>query len=132
MSASIDILYHVHHNDYRIVETGISVDYDVEDASSHNPISHGFSLVSNILKTIERERPLTALGLPGFAGSFVGLTIAYLTMSTFLTTGVFRVGLAVTATFFTLTGLFTCFTAVILHSMSHLAESQRRVSNSTD
>ncbi|WP_082256466.1 glycosyltransferase family 2 protein [Haloferax sp. ATB1] len=130
MNASIDILYHAHHNDYRLEEVGVTIDYDVENASSHHPIAHGLSLVSNILKTVELERPLTALGVPGFFGSTVGIFIAYFTISNYLTTGEFQLGMAVTSTLFVLAGLLACFTAIILHSMSRLFESSR--SSSTE
>ncbi|WP_411968823.1 glycosyltransferase family 2 protein [Haloferax sp. YSSS75] len=122
MNASTDILYHAHHNDYRIEETGVWINYDVENPSSHHPIMHGLSLVSNIMKTVERERPLTALGVPGFFGSAIGVIIAYFAISDYLTNGVFQIEMAVTSTLFVIVGLLTCFTAIILHSMSRLFE----------
>lgn len=122
MNASIDILYHAHHNDYQLEEIGVEIDYDVENASSHHPLAHGLSLVSNILKTVELERPLTVLGVPGFFGLTIGILIAYITISNYLTTGVFELGLAVTSTVFVFIGLLACFTAIILHSMSRLFE----------
>ncbi|SFK65339.1 Glycosyl transferase family 2 [Halogranum rubrum] len=118
MSASTDILYHAHNHNYEIEEVGTTISYDVEDASTHNPISHGLSLVGNILKTIEHERPVTVLGIPGFISSFVGLGFGYATFSNYINTGIFPLGLAVTASFFTLVGIFACFTAIILHSLN--------------
>jgi len=123
MSASTDILYHAHQHDYDIEEFGTRVDYDVEDPSSHNPVSHGLTLVKNILKTIERERPMTTLGFPGFASAFAGLGFGYWTFSNYLSSGTFPMGLAITSAFFALAGIFACFTAIILHSLNtHLDE----------
>ncbi|HKJ59212.1 MAG TPA: glycosyltransferase family 2 protein, partial [Halobacteriales archaeon] len=68
MSASTDILYHAHHHDFAIEEVGTSIYYDVEAASSQNPLSHGLDLVNNILKTVERDRPVLTLGVPGVVG----------------------------------------------------------------
>jgi hypothetical protein len=51
MSAITDILYHADQLGYDIAETGTTIDYDVENANSHNPITHGLVLVGNILKT---------------------------------------------------------------------------------
>jgi glycosyltransferase involved in cell wall biosynthesis len=81
MSASTDILYHAHHNDYVIEEVGTTIDYDVADGSHHSPVSHGVHLVMNIVKTVERDRPITFLGVPGFLLSFVGLGFGYWTIS---------------------------------------------------
>ena len=58
MSASTDILFHARQNDYIIEETGVAVSYDVENPNSQNPVSHGLSLVANILKTVARDRSL--------------------------------------------------------------------------
>ena len=118
MCASTDILYHAHHSDYDIAEVGTTIDYDVKDASSHGAVSHGIHLVMNIVKTVERDRPITFLGLPGFLLSFVGLGFGYWTISNFLNTGVFPIGLAVTSMFFVLIGIFACFSAVMLHALS--------------
>ncbi|MDS0295295.1 polysaccharide deacetylase family protein [Halogeometricum luteum] len=62
MSASTDILYHAHRNDYEVDEVGVSVTYDVENPSSHHPVLHGLTLVSNILKTVTRDRSRTVFG----------------------------------------------------------------------
>jgi glycosyltransferase involved in cell wall biosynthesis len=49
MDASLDILYHVRGLDYDITEVGTTITYDVEQASSDDPISHGLELVSAIV-----------------------------------------------------------------------------------
>lgn len=118
MSASTDILYHAHHNHFDVEEVGTEITYDVESTSSRNPVSHGFTLVSNILKTVERDRPITALGVPGFFSAFAGLGLGYLTFSNYLATGVFPMGLALTSAVFGLAGIFAAFTAIILHSLN--------------
>ncbi|KAB1185475.1 MULTISPECIES: glycosyltransferase family 2 protein [Haloferax] len=122
MSASTDILYHAHHYNYRIEEIPIRVEYDVEDANSANPISHGWNLVSNILRTVERERPMTALGVPGFLATVVGVMFGYLFVVQYLTNGQLPVGIAVLCALFTLAGMFACFTGIILHSMNRVLE----------
>jgi len=100
MSASTDILYHAHQHGYELEEIGTTIDYDVEDASTHNPVSHGISLVGNILRTVERERPIMVLGVPGFLSSFVGLGFGYWTFVNYISSGTFPIELAlISATF---------------------------------
>jgi len=118
MSASTDILHHAHHNGYEVVEAGTNVDYDVETGSSHHPVAHGITLVSNILKTVERDRPITTVGVPGFFGSIAGLGFGYWTFTNYIASGSFPLGLAITSAFFGLAGIFACFTAIILHSLN--------------
>lgn len=118
MSASTDILHHAYKNDYAIQEVGTSISYDVEDASSHHPVAHGMQLVGNLIRTIERERPLLLLGVPGFISTSLGVIFVYWTFSNYLSTGTFPISLAVIAGLFGLLGSFTSFTAIILHSLN--------------
>ena len=118
MNASIDILYHAHSNNFEIVEVGTTVEYDVENASSQNPVSHGITLVRNILKTVERERPIMILGLPGFLSTMIGLYFGYMAISNYMSTETFPIGLSVSSAVFGLAGIFTVFTAIILHALN--------------
>jgi glycosyltransferase involved in cell wall biosynthesis len=118
MGASTDILHHAHAENYDIEEVGTTVRYDVENGSEHNPLRHGLTLVSNLLTTIEQERPVLILGVPGFVLASLGIGFGYWTFSTFLNSGTFPIGLAVTSVFFTLIGVFSGFTAIILHALA--------------
>lgn len=118
MDASTDILYHGHSQGYDFREVGTTIDYEMNDRSTHHPVRHGFQLVSNILRTVERERPVTALGLPGLFMIAVGVLFAYWTTSNYLSSGTFPLGLATVAGFFSITGTFTAFTGIILHSLN--------------
>ncbi len=123
MDASIDILYHVYRRGYAITEVGTTIDYDVADASSHNPVRHGLVLVRKLLQTIEQDRPIMSLGVPGFLSTIVGFGFGYWTFSVYIQSGTFPKGLAITSVFFTLAGIFSCFTAIILHSLNRHADS---------
>ena len=118
MGASTDILQHAHREGYDIEEVGTTVEYQVENGSNQNPVSHGVTLVMNLLRTIEQQRPVTVLGIPGFVSAFLGLGFGYWTFSTYIQSGVFPLGLAVTSSFFGLAGIFACFTAIILHALN--------------
>ena len=121
MAASTDILYHARREGYDIAEVGTTIRYNVEDASSQNPVTHGLVLVSNILRTIEREHPITILGVPGFLMAVLGLSFGYWGIASYVRTGVLPFGPALASSFFLLFGIFACFTAIILHSLeTHL------------
>lgn len=123
MDASTDILYHGHKEELDIVEVGTTVYYDVEDGSSQHPVSHGFGLVRNLLHTIERDRPIAFVGVPGFLCALFGLVIGYVAMSNFLATQTFPLGLALASSVFFLTGLFLGTTAVVLHALKQYLEN---------
>lgn len=121
MTASTDILYHAIGQNYAIEEVPTTIDYDVENGSSHHPLAHGLGLLNNILKTVERNRPMTVLGVPGFTCAFAGLSASYWTISSYVRTGTFPIGHAAASAFLVLAGVFACFTAIILHAFNHQA-----------
>ncbi|WP_217895824.1 glycosyltransferase family 2 protein [Natronolimnobius baerhuensis] len=128
MGASTDILHHAHHQSFAIDEVGTTVSYDVDNASSQNPIAHGIHLVTNILRTVEEERPISSLGIPGLLSATCGIGFAYLTMANYIDSGTFPLGLALVSIFFTLAGIFACFTSIILHSLN---KHSQRVAETT-
>ncbi|QLG29214.1 glycosyltransferase family 2 protein [Halorarum halophilum] len=118
MSASTDILYHAHRLGFNVEEVGVVVDYDVDDASTINPLSHGYVLVMNLLNTIERERPLVVLSLPGSFVTLTGFGFGYWGVASYVESGNLEIEIALIALFFILTGFLTVFTGVILHSLN--------------
>ena len=118
MDASLDILYQSSEADYQVEEVPVTIDYSVDDASSQDPISHGITLVTNIVETVERKRPITLLGLPGFTTVLVGLLLSFWTFSNYINSGSFPFGVALGASVFTIAGFLASFTAIILHSLS--------------
>lgn len=123
MSASTDVLYHAHQHGYSIGEAGVSITYDVDNPSSMNPFIHGFSLVTNILNTVERERPLLTFGLPGVTLVLFGVAYTFVT-AIVETIPVHPLGLTVTS-IITMVGIISCFTALILHSLTGLIKQER-------
>lgn len=117
MGASTDILNHAHLEGYDIEEVGTTITYDVEEPCSQSPWSHGIHLVMNILQTVEEQRPIMLLGVPGFVSTLIGLSFGYFTFANYIDTGTFPLGLAIVSVFFGLAGIFSCFTAIILHSL---------------
>lgn len=118
MDASTDILYQAHREDLDVIEEGVHIDYKVANGSHRHPVRHGFVLVSNLLRTIETERPITLVGIPGVVSILIGIGFAYWALSMFVRTGVFPNGVAIVAIAFGLLGTFATFTAIILHALN--------------
>jgi hypothetical protein len=78
--------------------------------------------VNNLILTIERQRPLLALGVPGFASILVGGWVGYTAINAYLTAQTFSAGMALLSGFLSLAGLFACFTGITLHSISTYME----------
>lgn len=81
MDASIEILYHACHHDFDIVEVETSVNYDLDDASSYNPVYHGTILMRNIILNLERIRPTVFPGILGLLSIGFGTGLAVWSLS---------------------------------------------------
>ncbi len=117
MCASTDILFHARDRGYNIEEIAISVRYDVENASSYDPISHGYGLVNNIVTTVQRSHPLISLGIPGLLGVLLSVTMAYWLVSGFLAAGTLSYGLLVASTLLLVGSVLTSTAAVLLYTL---------------
>lgn len=117
MSATTDILYHARRNGYDVREVGASIRYDGEETSTQNPLVHGFSVVSNILRTVERERPLTFIGVPGITLTLVGFGFGYWALVNYVRTGTLPTGIVLFCIFTGVLGSLLALTGIILHSI---------------
>lgn len=117
MDASTDVLYHAKREGYDINEVGVSINYDVDSASSHSPVFHGFVLVRNIFRVLQRERPFLTLGVPGLLSTFLGLWFGYLLLSTVLQTGALSLEYLFVSTILSLAGVLGLITSVVLHAL---------------
>ena len=118
MWASTDILYHAHRMNYVVEEVPTTITYDVENGSTRNPITHGYALVRNLLRTIERDRPITVLGAPGFLCTLIGFGAGYWTVSNYVQTETFPLGVGLLTVALVLAGLLACVAAIVLHSLN--------------
>jgi len=123
MSASTDILYHARRMDYDVEEVGTTICYQGGETSTQNPFFHGLTVVSNILRTIERERPLTYLGVPGLTAILLGIGLGYWTIVNYLQSGTFPTGIMLFCIFSTVLGSLLSFTSIILHSVKTQVET---------
>jgi hypothetical protein len=117
MGASTDILFHADRRGYDVAEVDVEISYDVGNPSSQHPVEHGLHLVNNLLATVERDHPILLFGVPGGVSVAGGTALGYWTVSNYLGTGTFPLGVALTAAVFLFLGTLAVFTAVILHAV---------------
>lgn len=118
MDASIDILYHANSYGYDIEEVPTTIKYDIGDDRRYNPVQHGIMLIMNVIRTVERKRPITLLGVPGVCSVLIGLGFSYWAITNYIQSGSFSLGISITAVFFMLTGMLAVFSCIILHSLA--------------
>ena len=125
MGISTEILIKANKKKLRIKEVPIKILYQ-GNTSTHNPISHGVSVILSTTKFISIERPLTFYGIPGLIFLIIGLIFVGWTIQYFTEFGVFQPVLALLGIGLTLFGLMCVLTSIILFSLIHVIREQKQ------
>ena len=124
MGISTEILIKANRKKLRIKEVPIKILYQGK-TSTHNPISHGVSVILSTTKFVSTEHPLSFYGIPGLVLLVVGLIFVGWTIQYFTEYGVFNPILALVAIGLTLCGLLCVFTTIILFSLVHIIREDK-------
>jgi dolichol-phosphate mannosyltransferase len=122
MPAGSEILMQIKDHDLKFKEVGIHCNYDVENASSQNPVSHGFSVLMSILNNVGEKRPVLFLGLPGTIFILIGIFYGGWTLQLYSSTKILPIGNALISVMTTLIGVFSVFTAIILYTITNFVQ----------
>jgi glycosyltransferase involved in cell wall biosynthesis len=124
MGASAEILMKAGDEGLRVVEVPVQVHYRNLDTSTHNPLRHGLSVLSTIIKLIVEESPLVYLGIPGLGLLTIGVFFGLWTLQIYATSDPHRIvtNLALATVFFGLSGIFALFTAITLYAIARLVK----------
>ncbi|NLV27966.1 MAG: glycosyltransferase [Methanomicrobiales archaeon] len=77
MSAGSEILIQISENNLNVKEVPINVRYDLEDTSTHNPVVHGISVLSNIFGLINYKNPIIIFSIPAGILIILGISTLY-------------------------------------------------------
>jgi glycosyltransferase involved in cell wall biosynthesis len=124
MGISTEILIKTQKAGYKITEVPITVLYE-GDTSTHNPISHGSSVIFSTIKYVAIERPLTFYGIPGVIFLCIGIFFSVWALQIFsqereLVTNIVLVGGGGI-----ILGTVLMITATILHSIISVVREKR-------
>lgn len=76
MGVSTEILVKASERDLSIKEVPITINYDVEDASTHNPVFHGFGVITTIIRFMSLRHPLAFYTIPGIV--LLGIAVGFM------------------------------------------------------
>lgn len=65
MSVSTEILIRASEKKLLVTEVPITINYDIKDTSTHNPITHGIGVLYSVFQFVSLRHPLASYGLPG-------------------------------------------------------------------
>lgn len=126
MAVSTEILMRAAQENLAIKEVPISVSYDVEDASTHNPVSHGLGVVITIIRFLSIYHPLSFYGLPGLAFLVISGIYVSWALDLFSTTRYVSTNMIMIAVGSAVMGLMLLVTSLILFTMSALLREKFR------
>lgn len=125
MGVSTEILLKANKLGLRISEVPITVSYD-GDTSTHNPISHGTSVILSTMKFISIEHPLMFYGIPGLIFLAIGLFFMGWTIQEFTETRRIITNISLIGFGFSIFGMLSLMTSIILYSLVNVIRENNR------
>ena len=116
MGVSTEILIKSHKKGYRIKEVPIIIKYEGE-TSTHNPLSHGSSVIFSTLQYVAIQRPLTFYGIPGICFLIIGIFFSIWSIQIFTEQGKLITNIAIIGGASFTTGIILMISASILHAI---------------
>ncbi len=117
MSVSTEILLRASEKELTITEVPITVKYDIKDASTHNPISHGVRIIYSVLQYISLRHPLAFYGIPGII--LLGIAAFFMrnALNLFSKTGYVSTNMILIAVGIAVVGVILLATAAIVYTL---------------
>ena len=116
MGVSTEILIKASNLELKVVEVPIKVHYDT-DTSTHNPVSHGTSVILSTIKFTSIHNPLKFYGIPGIIFLIIGLGFIAWTIQIYATSQQIITNVSLIGIGCIVLGAVLLMTAVILFSI---------------
>jgi len=116
MGISTEILIKASSKNFKITEVPIKILYS-GDTSTHNPISHGSSVVLSTIKYTSIEHPLKFYGIPSIIFFIIGISFTYLSAQYYAEIGRLSTNLTIVAAGTVLIAVVLLITSILLYSL---------------
>ena len=116
MGISTEILIKASSKNFKILEVPIKIIYS-GDTSTHNPITHGSSVIISTIKYTSLQRPLTFYGIPSIIFLIIGSVFSYLAIQYYVEIGRLNTNLTTIGASTVLIGVVLLITAILLFSL---------------
>ena len=116
MGISTEILIKASSKNFKILEVPIKILYS-GDTSTHNPVSHGSSVILSTIKFTSIEHPLKFYGIPSIIFFIVGISFTYLATQYYAEIGRLSTNLTIVAAGTILIAVVLLITSILLYSL---------------
>ena len=116
MGVSTEILIKASSKNFKISEVPIKILYS-GDTSTHNPVSHGSSVILSTIKYTSIEHPLKFYGIPSIIFFIIGLSFTYLSAQYYTEIGRLNTNLTIVAAGTILIAVVLLITSILLYTL---------------
>ena len=124
MGISTEILIKASSGGLRITEVPITILYS-GDTSTHNPVSHGTSVLFSTIKFTSIEHPLKFYGIPSVIFLTIGVIFASLAVQYYVDVGRLNTDLTLIGAGTILVGIILLISAILLYSLVSVVREKR-------
>jgi len=124
MAASTEIITKVENKGLKIVEVPIVISYDGTE-SKKGAITHGITVLMNVIKYMSIKHPIPSYGFPGIALIIVGTILGIQFFDVYFNQGEVFIGTLMGAIITFLVGTVLLTTAILLFSMATLIRDNK-------
>ena len=117
MAVSTEILLRASEKKLSITEVPITINYDIEDPSTHNPITHGVGVLYSVFQYFSLRHPMAFYGLPGIALLVVAAFFMKNALNLFSKTGYVSTNMILIAVGIAVVGVVLLATGAILYTL---------------
>ena len=125
MGISTEILIKSSKMGFKILEVPIKILYQGENTSTHNPISHGTSVLFSTIKYTSIEHPLKFYGIPAIIFVIVGLSFSIWSIQIYAETGKIITNITLIGVGTTIIGVILIITSILLYSLVSVVRERR-------
>ena len=116
MGISTEILIKASSKNFKILEVPIKILYS-GDTSTHNPVSHGSSVILSTIKFTSIEHPLKFYGIPSIIFFIIGISFTYFAAQYYTEIGRLNTNLTIVAASTVLIAVVLLITSILLYSL---------------
>tara|TARA_Y100001936_G_C16035813_1_gene648492 strand:+ start:326 stop:1207 length:882 start_codon:yes stop_codon:yes gene_type:complete len=116
MGISTEILIKASSKNFKILEVPIKILYS-GNTSTHNPVSHGSSVILSTIKYTSIEHPLKFYGIPSMIFFIIGISFAYLSAQYYSEIGRLNTNLTLVAGSTIVIAIVLLLTSILLYTL---------------
>ena len=124
MGISTEILIKASSMELKIAEVPITVNYD-GDTSTHDPVSHGTSVILSTIKFTSIEHPLKFYGIPSIIFLAIGVIFTYFAVQFYVEIGRLNTNLTLIGSVTVLIGVVLLITSILLYTLVSVVREKR-------